>query len=70
LKAAGYKDPESRQAKLCEAHLFIGEHALLAGDKAEAKRHFELAKDTCGKVWTEYGIALAELRRLGADQGN
>jgi hypothetical protein len=45
-------------------------HALLMEDKAEAKRQFKLARDTCNKNDTEYGISLAELRRLDADKGN
>jgi lipoprotein NlpI len=68
--AAKDQDPKVQQNQLCEAHLFIGEHALLEGDKAGAKRQFELARDTCDKNYTEYGIALAELQRLDADEAN
>jgi lipoprotein NlpI len=70
IAAADDEDADVRQTQLCEAHLFVGEHALLTDDKAEARRQFELARDTCGETFTDYSIALAELRRLDADHSN
>jgi len=68
FSAAEDEDPKVQQNQLCEAHLFIGEHALLAGDKPEAARQFELAIDNCNKEFTDYTIAMAELLRLKAEE--
>jgi len=48
-----------------EAHAYIGFKALRAGDVNAAKTHFTWVKDHGEHNYTEYGMALAELKRLG-----
>jgi tetratricopeptide (TPR) repeat protein len=48
-----------------EAHAYIGFKALRAGDVNAAKTHFTWVKEHGEHNYTEYGMALAELKRLG-----
>jgi tetratricopeptide (TPR) repeat protein len=48
-----------------EAHAYIGFKALRAGDLNTAKIHFTWVKEQGEHNYTEYGMALAELKRLG-----
>ncbi|HCX14184.1 MAG TPA: hypothetical protein DGZ24_02570 [Rhodospirillaceae bacterium] len=51
--------------RLCEAYFFLGQAALIVGNKAEARRLFEAALNTTAVRFTEYAGAKAELVRLG-----
>ena len=48
----------------CEADFHIGEWHLIRGERAEARRLMRAVADTCSKNSIEYGIAVAELKRL------
>jgi lipoprotein NlpI len=48
----------------CEADFHIGEWHLIRGERAEARTLLRAVADTCSKDSIEYGIALAELKRL------
>jgi tetratricopeptide (TPR) repeat protein len=48
-----------------EAHAYIGFKALRAGDVNTAKTHVMWVKEHGEHNYTEYGMALAELKRLG-----
>ncbi len=52
--------------KLTEAHTYIGEMQLLAGQRANALMHFKWSKEKGEKTFTEYVLAVAELKRLAA----
>ena len=61
--AAGASDIRKQQT-LCEADFYLGEAALLRGDKAEAKRLFQATLATGVTSFTEYGAAKRELQSL------
>lgn len=50
-----------------EAHAYIGFKASLAGRRDEALDHLRWVRDNGSKDYVEYGMALAELKRLEAD---
>lgn len=54
----------AKAVEICEAHFYIGEAKLAAGDSAGAKAEFTLARDTCPKTEREYAAAAIELARL------
>jgi len=64
LAAAAQGDPAGRSGRECEAHYYLGEIALLKGDKATARSHFEKAVATGARDYVEYDAAKAELARL------
>jgi tetratricopeptide (TPR) repeat protein len=49
-----------------EAHAYIGIKDLIAGRRAQAIIHLRWVKDNGSKDWVEYGMAVAELKRLVA----
>jgi tetratricopeptide (TPR) repeat protein len=51
----------------CEAHYFIGMMALLAGDQDTARRELEACVATNDLQTVEYGMARAQLDRLGVE---
>jgi len=50
-----------------EAHAYIGLKDSIAGRRAEAIDHLRWVKDNGSKDYIEYGMALAELKRLEAE---
>jgi lipoprotein NlpI len=58
-------DADGRKRRECQASFYLGERALIRGEKAEAKTRLEAARDTCPKYFIEREGAEAELRRLG-----
>ena len=49
-----------------EAHAYIGIMAAIAGNRDDAMRHLEWVEGRGSKGYTEYRLALAELKRLHA----
>jgi len=64
LAAARTGDTKIQRDQQCEAGFYLGEHALLAGDKDEARRRLQGALDTCDRRFIEYAGAKAELTRI------
>jgi lipoprotein NlpI len=64
LKASESKDTREQLEKQCEAHFFIGQYALLRGDRAGAERAFKSGLATRILHFDEYRGARAELARL------
>lgn len=65
LKLAGdTSDPADRRGRLCEAQFYLGEYHGIAGREAEAIQHFQNARDSCPHDFKEYGMAIAELKRM------
>jgi len=64
LTAARAGDTESQRNHQCEADFYLGEQALLNGDKDEAGRLLGLAAANCDRRFIEYAGAKAELGRL------
>ena len=62
--AANSDDAKTQHDQQCEASFYLGEHALLTGDKTEARRLLGEASDNCDRNFVEYGGAKAELSRL------
>lgn len=65
LAAANDGDAETSKGQICEANFYVGEAALLRGDKDEAKRLFQRAVAGCPKGFVEAPSAKAELKTLG-----
>ena len=64
LTAAGAGDAKARDDQQCEADFYLGEHALLDGDKEQARHLLGQAADNCDRRFIEYAGAKAELDRL------
>ena len=64
--AAAIDNPTGATGRLCEAYFFLGQAALILGDKTEAQRLFNAALNTAAVRYTEYAGAKAELARLKA----
>jgi lipoprotein NlpI len=64
LSAARTGDPKAQRDQGCEADFYLGEHALLAGDKDEARRRLSAAVDTCDRRFIEYAGARTEMDRI------
>lgn len=64
LAAAGKGDIKTQRDQQCEADFYLGEHALLAGGRDEARRLLQAAQDNCDRRFIEYAGAKAELNRL------
>lgn len=58
----------SNNGERTEAHTYVGIAELDAGKTDSAIRHFEWVSEQGSRNYTEYGIALGELRRLRASQ--
>lgn len=66
---AAIENPTGATGRLCEAYFFLGQAALILGDKTEARRLFNAALDTAAVRYTEYAGAKAELARLEESGG-
>ena len=64
LAAAADPDPEKQRGNLCEAHFYIAEHLLQAGDTAGAATHFRNCLETGAEDYNEFMLAREELERL------
>jgi len=64
LPAARDSDPKKQREQQCEAYFYLGQQALLRGDRAEAIRLFRAAVDTGVTDFIEYQGAQMELKRL------
>jgi lipoprotein NlpI len=64
LAAARSGDAKVQGDQQCEADFYLGEHALLGGDKDEARRLLGQAAADCDRRFIEYAGAKAELSRL------
>jgi lipoprotein NlpI len=64
LDSATDPDPQTANARACEAAFYIGEHDLLAGHTTDARRRFQNAIEICLKDSVEFHSARAELDRL------
>jgi lipoprotein NlpI len=53
--------------ELTEAHAYAGLKDLIAGRRAEAMVHLRWVKEKGSKDYVEYGMAIAELKRLEAE---
>jgi tetratricopeptide (TPR) repeat protein len=63
---AAHTDADMQKWQVCEANYFTGEDALLHHQPATALARLKAARDGCPKSDTDYTVALAELKRLGA----
>jgi len=61
LAAAKDPDPAKDRQQQGEAHFYLGQQALIAGNRAEAQRLFRLSLETRGRTSL---VAQAELKRL------
>jgi lipoprotein NlpI len=64
LAAAGMGDAKTQHDQRCEADFYLGEHALLAGDKDKSRELLQAAVDSCDRRFIEYAGAKAELARI------
>jgi len=64
LSAEALLDRADDEAERTEARTYAGLRALLAGRTDDARRHFEWVKERGDRNYTEYCMALAELKRL------
>jgi tetratricopeptide (TPR) repeat protein len=64
--AAASGSDRQKKWQVCEADYFTGEDALIHHQRATALARLKAARDGCPKGDTDYGAALAELKRLGA----
>src|SRR6201999_4524460 len=55
--AARTGDTKTQRDQKCEAGFYLGEHALLAGNKEEARNLLQGALDTCDRRFIEYAGA-------------
>lgn len=53
-------------ARAASANFYVGEFALLRGDKEEAVRLFRLATADCPKTFIEHAAAGLELKAMAA----
>jgi lipoprotein NlpI len=64
LAAARTGDAKTQRDQQCEADFYLGEHALFAGNKDEARRLLGEAADNCDRRFIEYAGAKTELARI------
>lgn len=64
LKSIDPKDQKRAQAQTCEAHYFIGEKALIAGDSATATQNFQQTLNTNMKNLSAYRGAQYALKKF------
>ena len=65
LALAADADPAAARARRCQAYFYLGQRALVGGDKAEAVRMFQAALASGESYLAEFSGAEAELGRLG-----
>ena len=64
LTAATISDAKKNREQHCEAYFYLGEQALIAGRRIEARRLFQQSIDTGVTNFDEYDGAQTELKRL------
>ncbi|QDT83526.1 tetratricopeptide repeat protein [Gimesia chilikensis] len=64
LKSIDQKDPQRAKAQTCEAHYFIGQKALLAGDTATATQNFQQSLNTGMRNLSAYRGAQYALKKF------
>ncbi len=57
-------DAKTQRDQICEADFYLGEHALLAGDKDKGRDLLQQAAGSCDRRFIEYAGAKAELARI------
>jgi len=65
LKAARQGGKDQQRERLCEAWGYIGQRAMIAGERDRAVERFEKCLATKVGSFMEYGSAHMELRRIG-----
>jgi lipoprotein NlpI len=65
LVAADDPDATRKQAHICEANFYSGQHALIGGNRDEAAKLFKAAAKECPHGFIEGIMAGAELKGLG-----
>lgn len=68
LAAAKNGEPKKEAGRFCEAYFYAGSKHLFAGDKSTALDYFQKSIATDQKSYTEYIIAVAELKFLSAQK--
>jgi len=69
LEATEDPDPATARGNLCEAHFYLGEYMLLAGDTEQAAFQFRECLATGADDYNEYMLARHELERLEKQRG-
>jgi lipoprotein NlpI len=64
LRSAESLDPKKSREQRCEAYFYLGEQALMRGDRQEAIKLFQATLDTGVTNFIEYEAAQIELQRL------
>jgi lipoprotein NlpI len=64
LLSARNPDPQKQREQQCEAYYYLGQHALIRGDRTEAIRLFRAAVESQVTDFVEYYAARVELKRL------
>ncbi len=64
IKSIELKDKERAKAQTCEAHFFIGQKALIAGDNATSTQNFQQALNTGMKNLSAYRGAQYALKKF------
>jgi lipoprotein NlpI len=63
-KAADHPNAATKSGQLCEAHFYVAEYLLVAGDLPQATSLLKSAERECPHNYTEYQAIVAELSRL------
>jgi lipoprotein NlpI len=66
LDAAKDADPTTEKQRLCRAYFYLGEYALIAGNRSDAATYFEQSLQNGAAEYSEAVAAHAELQMLGA----
>lgn len=63
---AAAKDADARKQKenVCEVNFYLGEYALIRGNRTEALKYFRAAVETGITTFVEFNAAKAEISRL------
>ena len=69
LRAADNADPALKLAQTCEANFYVGQYALIAGQRDDAVKLFEAAAKDCPHGFLEGIAAAAELKGMGQKVG-
>lgn len=64
FRAAEHPDGKTRRGQLCEAAFYLGEHALIVNQPAQARSLLETAARDCPTDFYEFADAALELKRL------
>ncbi len=66
LSAAADPNPETQVSRMCEAHFYTAEYALMHQRRTAAEIEFRAARDACPKDYVEYAASLLELKKMSA----